>query len=267
LTFVIPLRHPQNAADWAAIKCRLAQTIRSIAAQDDARWNAIVVANEESDLPELPCKFRVKRVDFPPNPMFEQGANSLEAFRDACRLDKGRRVLAGILEAGGTGHVMVVDDDDFVSRRLTGFVAQQRGHNGWYVEKGYLWGDRGKFVYEYTDFSTFCGSSHIVRADLYGVSPGAPSPDAAHIRKLFGSHIFIREHLAACGRPLEPLPFVGAVYRIGHAGAHSKSSGLLRQVLFKRELLRNPLKILGRLSRLHFLGPTVRRQFWGESVS
>ncbi len=118
-------------------------------------------------MPVLPDNFELKQVDFPPNPMFEQGDNDLEAFRDACRLDKGRRVLAGILEADKTGYVMVVDDDDFVSRRLTGFVAGYPGENGWYVQNGYIWGDGGRLIYEYTDFSKFCGTSHIIRADLY----------------------------------------------------------------------------------------------------
>ena len=266
LTFVIPLRHPQNSADWPALKQRLAQTIRSIAAQDDVRWRAIIVANEGSDLPALPKHFAVKQVDFPPNPMFERADNDLEAFREACRLDKGRRVLAGILEADKSGHVMVVDDDDFVSRRLTSFVAKYPGKNGWYVESGYLWGDGGRLIYEYADFSRFCGTSHIVRADLYELPASVEAADPAHIRKMFGSHIFIREDLAARGQALEPLPFAGAVYRIGHAGAHSKSAGLIRQVFFKRELLKNPLKLVGRLSRLRLLRATVRRQFWGCPV-
>jgi hypothetical protein len=263
LTFVIPLRHPQNSTDWPGLKQRLADTIRSIAGQDDVRWRAIIVANEGSDLPVLPDNFEHKQVDFPPNPMFEQGDNDLEVFRDACRLDKGRRVLAGILEADKTGYVMVVDDDDFVSRRLTSFVAGCPGENGWYVQNGYIWGDGGRFIYEYADFSKFCGTSHIIRADLYELPASVEAADPDYVRKMFGSHIFIREHLAARGQPLAPLPFVGAVYRIGHAGAHSKSTGLLRHVFFKRELLNNPLKLVGRISRLRLLGASVRHQFWG----
>jgi hypothetical protein len=266
LTFVIPLRHPQNSTDWPALKRRLADTIRSIAGQDDVRWRAIIVANEGSDLPVLPGNFALRLVDFPPNPMFEQGDNDLEAFRDACRLDKGRRVLAGILEADKTGYVMVVDDDDFVSRRLTSFVAGYPGGNGWYVRDGYIWGDGGKLIYEYADFSKFCGTSHIIRADLYELPASVEAADPAYIRKMFGSHVFIREYLAARGQPLEPLPFVGAVYRIGHAGAHSKSTGLLKQVFLRRELFKNPLKLVGRLSRLRLLGATVRHQFWGYPV-
>jgi glycosyltransferase involved in cell wall biosynthesis len=267
LTFVIPLRHPANSSDWPALKGRLAQTVRSIAAQDDGRWRAIVVANAGSDLPPLPANFELKEVDFPPNPMFDRGTNDLETFRDTFRIDKGRRVLAGILEADRSGHVMVVDDDDFVSCRLTSFVASHRTENGWYVQNGYLWGDGGRLIYEYADFSKFCGTSHIVKAALYPLPASVAAADPESIRKIYGSHVFIREHLAERGVPLRALPFRGAVYRIGHSGAHSKSPGLLRQVFFKRELLRNPLKFAQRFARLRLLGTGLRHQFWGSSAT
>jgi len=267
LTFVIPLRHPANAPDWAVLKHRLAQTMRSIAAQDDVRWRAIVVANEGSDLPPLPKNFEIKEVYFPPNPMFEQGENDLEAFRECVRLDKGRRVLAGILEADPDGHVMVVDDDDFVSCRLTGFVAAHRAENGWYVRDGYIWGDGGRLIYEYADFSRFCGTSHIIKTALYRLPASVAMADPERVRKIFGSHVFVREYLAQQGTPLQPLPFAGAVYRVGHAGAHSKSAGLLKQVFLNRELLKNPLKIVRRFARLRLLDTTVRHQFWGSSAT
>ncbi len=266
LTFVIPLRHPQNSPDWPALQRRLAQTVRSIAAQDDPRWRAIIVANEGAELPALPDKFHLKQVDFPPNPMFERGEHGLQAFRDSVRLDKGRRVLAGILAADKGGHVMVVDDDDFVSCRLTGFVGAHREGNGWYVQNGYIWGDGGKLIYEYPHFSQFCGTSHIVKTALYELPASVAEADPDDIRKLFGSHVFIREHLEERGAPLEPLPFVGAIYRVGHAGAHSQSPGLIKQVFFERAILRNPLELVQRFARLRLVGAEVRHQFWGSAV-
>lgn len=263
LTFVIPLRHPQNSTDWPALKRRLAQTIRSISGQDDVRWRAVIVANEGADLPPLPDKFDLKQVGFPPNPMIERGDNDLEVFRDSFRLDKGRRVLAGILEADRSGYVMVVDDDDFVSCRLTGFVAGHLGQNGWYVQNGYIWGDGGRLIYEYADFSRFCGTSLIIRAALYELPASIEAADPEYIRKMLGSHIYIREYLKERGNPLEPLPFAGAIYRIGHAGAHSNSAGLIKKVFFEREVLKNPLKLVSRFSRLRLLDASVRRQFWG----
>jgi hypothetical protein len=105
-------------------------TIRSIAAQDDKRWHAVIVANHGADLPELPEGFDVCRVDFPPNQIHQQGDASKEDFYNAFRIDKGRRVLAGMLHARDCGHFMIVDDDDFVSRRLTGLAASEPGANG-----------------------------------------------------------------------------------------------------------------------------------------
>ncbi len=267
LTFIIPLRHPENSPDWPALKRRLAQTIRSIAGQDDVRWRAIIVANEGSDLPALPSNFELRQVRFPPNPMFERGENDLEVFRDSVRLDKGRRVLAGILEADRNGYTMVVDDDDFVSSQLTSYVAARGGENGWYVRDGYVWSDGGRLIYAYADFSQFCGTSHIIRTILYELPASVEEAHPDYIRKIFGSHVFIREYLSARGAPLKPLPFMGAIYRVGHPGAHSKSSGLVKQVFFNRELLRNPLQLAARFSRLRLLDESVRRQFWGSPLS
>jgi hypothetical protein len=267
LTFIIPLRHPENSSDWPALKRRLAQTIRSIAGQDEVRWRAIIVANEGCDLPALPSNFELKQVRFPPNPMFEQGDNDREVFLDSCRLDKGRRVLAGILQADRSGYSMVVDDDDFVSCRLASFAASRPNENGWYMQKGYVWGDGGKLIYEHADFWKFCGTSHIVRTALYDLPASVEDADPEYLRRIFGSHVFVRDYLEARGTPLEPLPFVGAMYRIGHAGAHSKSPGLVRQVFFKREILKNPLKLAQRFARLRLVDAAVRQQFWGRPMS
>jgi hypothetical protein len=267
LTFVIPVRHPENSRDWPALKRRLAQTIRSISGQEDARWRAIIVANEGSDLPALPGNFAVKAVRFSPNPMFEQGDNDREAFLESCRLDKGRRVLAGILHADRGGYCMVVDEDDFVSCRLTGFVADRSGENGWYLQKGYVWEDGGRLMYEYADFSKFCGTSHIVRTALYDLPASVETAEPGQIRRIFGSHISIRDYLEARGTPLAPLPFAGAIYRVGHAGAHSKSHGLFRQVFFNREIINNPFKLARSFGHLRLLNGSMRQQFWGRPMS
>jgi len=171
LTFIIPVRHQENCRDWPTLKAHLTDTIRSICAQDNPNWNAVIIANYGAELPDLPTGFHVKRVDFLPNPLHEQGQADKETFYESVRFDKGRRILAGMLDAGTMGHVMVVDDDDFVSRRLTSFVAEHRTANGWYIQHGYVWGDQGKLLYLYAGFSAFCGTSHIIRADLYELPP------------------------------------------------------------------------------------------------
>jgi hypothetical protein len=261
LTFVVPVRHPANALDWTEHMHRFAQTVRSISAQADDRWRAVVVANRGALLPPLPPRFSVERVDFPPNKHFPPRTDPEEIY-DAIRLDKGRRVLAGLLATRPTGHVMVTDDDDLVNRGLVGFVARHAGENGWYVDDGYVWTDGGRFVYRCAEFSHVCGTSLIVRADLLALPPDAAGASDSYIKHMLGSHVFIEKHLAEAGTPLARLPFRGAVYRIGHRGASSRSSGLRGHFFYGRLLFR-PKTLLERLLRLRPLSPGVRHEFFG----
>jgi hypothetical protein len=263
LTFVIPVRHPANARNWVLVKEHLADTLRSISRQDHDGWKGIIVANHGADLPPLPVGFEVKHVDFPPNPLYEQGRADKETFYEAVREDKGRRILAGMLHAGEMGHVMIVDDDDFVSRRLTSFVARNRERNGWYIRDGYVWGEGDNWLYLYSGFSEFCGSSHIIRSDCYDLPKDIETASGAYLRRMLGSHIFIRKHLEASGQKLEPLPFLGAVYRVGHAVAHSKSQGVFRHFFLKKSLLRRPSELCRRVSRLRFRTNGIREEFFG----
>jgi len=264
LTFIIPVRHQDNAKDWPRLKANLTQTLRSLAAQTSKDWRAIVVANHGADLPPLPPQVEVARVDFPPNTLHEQGGADREAFYDACRMNKGERVLAGMLYAGDMRYVMVVDDDDCVSSRLAEFVAAHAGPPGWYIDDGFLWEDGSNYLYRYNGFSRLCGTSHIVRADLYRLPASMAHAERDYIRTMMGSHIFIDGFLRDTGTPLLPLPFVGAVYRVGHPGAHSKSQGVFAQYFMHRWLLRSPGELARRLGRLKFLSRSLRQEFFGD---
>ena len=263
LTFIIPVRHQENSKDWSRLRSNLEQTIRSIAAQDCDAWRAIIVANHGADLPEVPAGFSVARVDFPPNRMHEQGDATKEEFFKAFRRDKGRRVLAGLLHAGELSHVMIVDDDDFVSRRLASFVSQNGSANGWFLREGYVWSDGGRLLYLFSDFSRLCGTSHIVRADLYQIPKHFDDAQEDFIQEMLGSHIFLHDRLDRSGTPLAPLPFVGAVYRIGHPGAHSRSKGIIGQFFIKKALLKRPHELIKRIFRVKSLNADVTQEFFG----
>ena len=262
LTFIIPIRHQANAKDWGALKANLVQTVHSIAGQSDSRWRAFVVANSGADLPPLPQGFSVVRVDFPPNAKHEKGSAPLEQVYQAFRMDKGRRVLAGLIAARPQGHVMIVDDDDFVSNRLVAHVAQNAGANGWFMRQGYVWSPGDALVFRDEDFYHMCGTSHIIRADLYAIPARMEDAGADYVQNMLGSHVQIAPALAAQGHPLQPLPFAGAIYRIGHPGAHSKSWGLIGKCLLPG-LKSGPVEFIRRLSRLYRLSPGMRAEFFG----
>jgi hypothetical protein len=75
-------------------------------------------------------------------------------------------------------------------------------------------------------FHKICGTSHVIRADLMKIPARVEDADDVYIRRWLGSHISIADDLQRQGTPLAPLPFTGAVYRIGHPEASSASPAL-----------------------------------------
>jgi hypothetical protein len=266
LTFIIPVRHPENAHDWGLLKKMLFQTVLSVGAQESSSWEGLIVANRGSDLPDLPSdvreKWKIVWVDLPPNPLFLRGAQELEAFREAIRWDKGSRILSALRVASGK-FVMVVDDDDFVSRKLVSYVERNHQSNGWFIGNGFLWGHGGNFLACQSSFSSLCGTSHIIRRDLLEVPSDIDSADPAYVKEIHGSHQFVRKWLDRRGCPLEMLPFRGAVYRIGHPNAWSRSRSFFRTFLFNRYVLSKPYELVVRLFRIRLLTRKIRSEFWG----
>lgn len=264
ITFVIPVRHQSNSKNWALLKANLTQTIASISAQTNPNWKAVIVANEGADLPSIPEGFEIVRVDFPPNNMHEQQGQDKEAFYDAFRIDKGRRVLKGMLHARDTAFYMIVDDDDFVSSSLVSYVAQNSKANGWKISEGYVWGDGGKLLYIHRDFANYCGTSLIIRADLYSLPDSFEVATSDYIKTMLGSHVKIGGILADKGNALVNLPFRGAVYRIGHAGAHSNSPTLIKMYLLNRSVMVNPLRFFRNLLSMRLVSLAIKKEYFGE---
>lgn len=254
VTFIIPVRHQDNARDWGLLKANLVQTIASISNQTNGDWRGIIVANEGADLPDLPERFGVVRVAFPPNGMHELGTASLDEIYDAFRADKGRRVLMGMLSARDSRFFMIVDDDDFVSARIVQHVAENTDANGWTIDRGYIWDDGGRLLLGYDEFNHLCGTSLIVRSDLYGMPEQFEDASLDWIKSMLGSHVRIADILARRGTPLAPLPFRGAVYRVAHKGSHSKAPSLLVKYFLSWEAMKRPRRLLRNLGRLRPVG-------------
>lgn len=265
ITFIIPVRHQANAKDWPALKERLSQTVASIAGQSGDDWNAVIVANEGADLPDLPPQFSVAHVTFPPNRLHDLDSADKEKVYDAFRLDKGRRVLSGMLAARNSQFFMIVDDDDFVSSNIVDHVSEQPDANGWKIDKGYLWNEGGRLVMQHDDFANFCGTSLIVPSRLYELPATFEDADADYVKSMLGSHVRIAGILAGRGTPLETLPFRGAIYRVGHSGAHSKSSNLLTSHFLNRYALRHPRQLVRNLMRVRPLDRGLRSEFFGDA--
>jgi len=264
VTFVVPVRHQDNARDWGALKSRLRQTLASIANQTNPDWHCVIVCNTGADLPPLPDRTAVVRVSYPPNDLHDLGQGPRDAALDAFRLDKGRRVLAGMLAAPDCRYFMVVDDDDLLSNRIVAHVARNNGQSGWFVDTGFLWNDNGRTFFRVNQFDRICGTSLIVRRDLYALPAQAQEAEDGWIMSMLGSHVRIRDILAARDAPLAPLPFAGAAYRVASAGSHSRQPGILRLKFLDPGLLRRARRLLGNLLRLRWIGPRLRAEFFGR---
>lgn len=267
LTFIVPVRHQENARDWDRLKANLSQTIASISSQTHDDWQAVIVANEGADLPHLPPRFVVERVTFPPNDAHERDQASHADFLDSFRIDKGRRVLRGMLRARNSRFFMIVDDDDFVSARIAEHVSKNPDANGWTIDRGYLWDDGGRLLFCHDDFNRICGTSLIVRSDLYGLPAHFEDASPDWIMSMLGSHVRIADILAAGGAPLAKLPFRGAVYRVAHGGSHSGAPSLLVKFFFGRAARKRPSRILRNAAKLRLVGASARREFFGEPAS
>lgn len=260
LTFVVPVRHHASVPDWDRLTAQMQQTAASIAQQDGTDWTCVFVCNRDSRLPPLGPRIEVVRVDLK-HVALPAAGDDMEPRFEAIRADKGRRVLAGIIAAKPRGHVMVVDYDDFVHQRLATFVAEHPDEPGWFLSSGLVY-DGSRLIYRIPrDFDEFCGTSLILNARHLKIPLSLEVADETYLRQWFGSHKFAKRLLAAAGTPLVPLPFDGAVYRIGYASATSASANV-RQTFVPRYLLRNnPRQFLSQARNLRFLSAKLRKDF------
>lgn len=220
LTFITSLRHPHNSYDYAAVERAFALSVASWIRQDDPRFAVVVVGNRRPPMPDDE-RLHFVPVDFAPPSQVDGPRTGIAAVLR----DKGTKLATGLAAARATGtrHVMFVDADDFVSRRLTGFVEQHPDAAGWTITDGWRVNvERRALRAHHGDFHLQCGSSHIVREDLLPAVPAGATQHELYaalgdrLERWFGSHMHLHDDL-----PLEPLLFPGALYRVGTGESHS----------------------------------------------
>ncbi len=260
IVFVVPVRHHRSVERWELVKQHLSETLRSIAAQTTGNWECRVVANEGADLPTLPPRCFARFVDLP-LPELPDRESYPEGYYDAVRRDKGLRVYEGVRDVEPMTYVMVVDYDDYVSRRVAALAAERRSEPGWFIDRGYVFGmSRHYFIRD--RFHNLCGTSLIIRRDFLGpLETSTGQPDEVKIKRWLGSHIFIADDLEAAGTALQPLPFPGAVYRIANPQSTSGASTLFREMNPAWLLRRAPAQYLTNLLRYRRMNRDVAEEF------
>lgn len=241
LMFITSLRHLDNcnSSTFDSVLNLLESTLRSICAQTDKRFQVLVVCNEVPKLGFQHPAIKYVAVNLPSPSTLRKAAIGM----DALRLDRGCKYLIGLQNSQyyQPSHIMFFDADDYVSNRLAEFVANNQTENGWFFKQGYLYDRTVNTLGMLDNFHMYCGTSHVVRSGLYsiqGVLPYTPSQNLIlefveehYLIYFLGSHRWITTHFAQKNKPLQPLPFPGAIYHVGHGENHTAGSGILKTQL------------------------------------
>ncbi|WP_148862591.1 hypothetical protein [Marinobacter fonticola] len=266
LTFVVPLRSPAASRNWERVLERLAETVRSIQSACDKTpgLGAVLVANDDAQLPELPGCFEVVRVDLPPPEVSVfKGEGSDEARRNAVWWDKGFKVATGMRHAhlAGSRFVMSVDADDFISQNIGELPAREPESDGWLVNEGWLLPAGARWGIALDDFHNWCGTYAIVRTDLLPLEAPVETLAPEIIKRLFGHHRELVPDLASKGKVLKPAGYLAAVYTVAHSESNFGRGSLLSSVLSPSKFFANPRKYVKRLLRLRYFARRDRAEF------
>lgn len=258
LTFIIPVRHQDNAKDWPLLVSNLKQTVASLVNQTNQDFSIIIVANHGAVFPDFNEKVAIVRVDFSPNLVHDKGNATQDEFLDAFRLDKGRRVLEAMKVSSESSYFMIVDDDDLVSRNIVDYVSENKGNDGWVINKGYLWNSGGNILLKHNALNNVCGTTLIIRSELYRLDEDFHEYSIETIKDMLGSHKRIIDILKLKGHILKALPFSGAIYRVAHSGSHSQNGGILDYIH-----PRNPKLLLKNIFKLRLKTVSINKEFFG----
>ncbi len=271
LTFVVPLRSPAASRNWQNVIVRLHETVRSIesACSGSNDIGAVIVANRDAELGELPDCLDVVRVNLaPPAVSVFKGESEDSERKNAVWWDKGYKVASGISYAKqlGSKYVMSVDADDLIASDLVDLVRSAPDSYGWYIAKGWLLTAGSRWGLVVGDFHNWCGTYALVRTDLLPLENDVDSVNPDIIRRIFGHHRELIPFLKEKGTPLTPIDYRAAVYCIGHGEGNLGPEGVLSGVLSPSKIFTDPKDFFKWVKRLRYFGESQSRRFYGNVV-
>ncbi|HZP19811.1 MAG TPA: glycosyltransferase family A protein [Bauldia sp.] len=210
LTFGIPLRASLDPEEWRGLCVLIGNTLRSVYNQTDPSFAVIIACDRPPELDFAPDR-RLTILAAPSRPpsSLREGDNDAGAKRWE---------IAAHFVRGGGGYLMFLDADDWVSNRLVDHVRRTRHPVGYVLEDGYACDLASRKVMPIPTpgiadarFDLSCGSSIILRLDQSDFTPDA-NGERRFSRLYRLGHTSVRDAALAEGRPLQKLPFRGAVY-------------------------------------------------------
>ncbi|MBD1845999.1 glycosyltransferase family 2 protein [Cyanobacteria bacterium FACHB-63] len=241
LAFVIPLKSAKASASWQATSKLFERTVRSICNQTVPDFRVFVICHEQPVIDYHHPNIEYLSVDSIPA--------TINSSKAAKRYDKNFKLIVGVNYAlkSACSHIMFVDADDCVSRRLASFVKISPEANGWLINQGYEYCDGSSLIRFNQNLHNICGSTNIIRSDLL-----QKFVQAIDLQKMsqtlempfFLHHRLVSDAMNRKGLPLQLLPFPGTVY-VKDNGENMTGSN--------RFLIQNVRSRLGKLSIVSLL--------------
>lgn len=232
--FAIPLRSKYSSRNWDSVVNCFNNTLSSIYNQTSGNFKILVAGHDDPEISVFTDhRYEFFQVDYPSPLNFNEQM-----------LDKyyKKRYLMKKIRDYGSGFVMFVDADDYVSNRLTSFIDNNEDSHGYYFSQGFEYNFSNKKIQIAPRFYRLCGTSYIIRyfdddlPNKFVFNGYSYKADERPNDYIFDhSHIKWIEILKKLHRPLKALPFPGALYTINTGDNHSILSG---NVSMKRKLLR-----------------------------
>ncbi|MFQ3670902.1 MAG: hypothetical protein SNJ84_05535 [Verrucomicrobiia bacterium] len=242
---MIPLKARAVARDWGRVEALFHRTLGSVCGQTEPWFRVVVVGH---DRPSTPLLERPEVTWLKVSSPVPEGGRTETAMED-----KWLKVAEGLVMVGQGRpvFVMIVDADDLVSNRLAAHVRAHPNRHGWIIRKGYRYREGSPWVELDPEFN--CGTNAIVAARQVRFPRSNTPEERAKCILLCHGHTVIERAMADEGRPLDELPFPGAVYVWGHGDNDSHRDG--------REGWRGLRYLLGKVRRSRPLTRRLRQEF------
>jgi hypothetical protein len=263
VTFIITIACKNFTRNWEAACLYLSQTVRSLLNSEDSRF-AVVIVGHESPKEWLPLDERIHFLSLDRPPPARESKN-IATIADDCQ-SKLKLGLQYAKEKLPSDYLMRMDADDFLSKKMVGFLSQNIGVPGFRISDGWIWNSGDQMLIQKTEkFDWLCGSSIILRSDIaenkFSIDQiCAQIPDIVVKaeqglrRSLITNeiHASAGKAMALHGLDIVRVPFAGGIYRVGHV--NNMTQRTTKPVHTLRFLL-------GRVRRLRLMTPSLRKEF------
>lgn len=264
LGFVVPIKSRKISKSWDNLSLLFERTAKSICNQTHPDFRMIVVCQEQPNIKFEHPNLQYLTVDLGlpvPTTIVEK------------RVDKMYKIIAGVRWAKeiGCAHIMLADGDDCVSRCLADFVAQNKSVYGYFFKRGYCYNNSNVIKIMRKGFHHYCGTTHIIRSDLYDVSEAtlaripdsitSPNQIPQDIHDFYYCHRYFARAVESKGGHLEPLPFVGSIYILGNRENLSSEDIINIEKRKNMSLKVRLLNLKASLLDYRKLTPEIRQEF------